>query len=149
RFLNRTAHATPLAWIKVENGELVFQYGRGEGTPDDPVKPCGPIYHARAENGRLIGHHTPGPCVLPGAAAPPAAATPAKEIQWIGTHQPTWPPSTANGEHTYGKPVVLVGPGVGLEVWSGQTSDAHAKADGWKIVNGVLTNDPPTYNPYS
>src|SRR5262245_31993409 len=34
RFLNRSAHATPLAWIRVENNELVFQYGRGEGTPD-------------------------------------------------------------------------------------------------------------------
>ena len=24
-FLNRSAHATPLAWIRVEGGELVFQ----------------------------------------------------------------------------------------------------------------------------
>ena len=43
RFLNRTAHATPLAWIRVEGDELVFQYGRGEGSADDPVRACGPI----------------------------------------------------------------------------------------------------------
>jgi hypothetical protein len=33
RFLNRVAHATPLAWIRIEGNELVFQYGRGEGGP--------------------------------------------------------------------------------------------------------------------
>ena len=148
RFLNRSAHATPLAWIRVENNELVFQYGRGEGTPEDPVKACGPVYRARAENGKLIGHHTPAPCVLPGATPPPAPATPAKEVQWVGTRQPVWPPSNANGAHTYGKPVVLVGPGVGLDVWM-PTGDGHGKTDGWKIVNGVLTNEPPTFNPAS
>jgi hypothetical protein len=26
RFLNRTAHATPLAWVRVENHELAFRY---------------------------------------------------------------------------------------------------------------------------
>src|SRR5262245_39023544 len=149
RFLNRTAHATPLAWIRVENNELVFQYGRGEGTPDDPVKACGPVYRARLENGKLIGHHTPAPCVLPGGSAPPAPATPAKEIHWVGTRQPVWPASTANGPHTYGTPVVLVGPGVGLEVWRRQSGDEHGKGDGWKIVDGTLINDPPTYNPVS
>jgi hypothetical protein len=152
RFLNRTAHATPLAWIRVENGELVFQYGRGEGTPDDPVKPCGPVYRAKAEGGKLIGHHTPAPCVLPGTTPPAqrASTPPAKEIHWVGTRQPTWPASTANGTHTYGKPVVLVGPGVGLEVWGRQDGDnEHGKADGWKVVDGVLVNDPPTYNPVS
>src|SRR3954463_14937639 len=63
-FLNRTAHATPLAWIRTEGNELVFQYGRGEGTADDPVRACGPIYRAHLENGKLIGQHTPSPCNL-------------------------------------------------------------------------------------
>src|SRR5262245_38596191 len=96
RFLNRPAHATPPAWARVENNELVFQYGRGEGTPDDPVKPCGPIYRARIENGKLIGRHTPAPCVLPGATAPAPPAAPPKEIHWVGTRQPVWPPANAN-----------------------------------------------------
>lgn len=148
RFLNRTAHATPLAWVRIENDELVFQYGRGEGGPSDPVRACGPIYRARIENGKLIGRHTPAPCVLPGAAAPPAPATPPAEIHWIGTRQPVWPPSNANGKHTYGTPVVLVGPGVTLDVW-GVTGDTHGKSGGWKLVDGTLMNDPPTYNPVS
>src|SRR5215203_2953169 len=127
-FLNRSAHATPLAWIRTEGNELVFQYGRGEGTADDPVRACGPIYRARIENGKLIGRHTPAPCNLParganpaaagrGAAPAPAAATPAADaapapapaaapspINWVGVRQPAWPPSNANGKHTYGKP---------------------------------------------
>jgi hypothetical protein len=148
RFLNRVAHATPLAWVRIENNELVFQYGRGEGGPADPVKACGPIYRARVENGRLIGHHTPAPCVLPGATAPAAPATPPKEIHWIGTRQPVWPPSNANGKHAYGPPVVLVGPGVGLDVWA-VVGDTHGQSDGWKVVEGTLINNPPTYNPIS
>jgi hypothetical protein len=153
RFLDRVAHATPLAWIRVEGGELVFQYGRGEGTPDDPVRACGPIYRARIENGKLIGHHTPEPCTLPprgganAAPAPaPAQAAPARPIYWVGVRQPTWPASNANGAHVYGKPVVLVGPGVGLDVWTGQTPGHEA---GWKIADGILSNTPPTYNPVS
>ena len=58
--------------------------------------------------------------------------------------QPAWPASNANANHTYGKPVVLVGPGVGLEVWTGRSEKGA-----WKIVDGVLINEPPTYNPVS
>jgi hypothetical protein len=151
RFLNRTAHATPLAWIRMEGNELVFQYGRGEGSAEDPVRACGPIYRARLENGKLIGRHTPEPCNLPPAGAAPGTATtapptspPAKPINWVGVRQPAWPPSNANAKHTYGKPVVLVGPGVGLEVWTGRTEKGA-----WKVVDGVLLNEPPTYNPVS
>lgn len=151
RFLNRTAHATPLAWIRIEGKELVFQYGRGEGGPADPVRACGPIYRARVENGKLIGHHTPEPCVLPApgaaaAATPSSPQPPARPINWIGVRQPVWPPANANANHTYGKPVVLVGPGVGLEVWNAP-GQAHKGA--WKIANGILENEPPTYNPIS
>jgi hypothetical protein len=152
RFLNRTAHATPLAWIRVEGNELVFQYGRGEGGPADPVRACGPIYRARMENGKLIGHHTPEPCTLParGGAATPAAAAPASapapRVNWVGVRQPVWPPSNANANHAYGKPVVLIGPGVGLDVWTGQTA---AHPGGWKVADGIFSNEPPTYNPVS
>jgi hypothetical protein len=152
RFLNRSAHATPLAWVRVEGSELVFQYGRGEGTPVDPVQACGPIYRARLEGGKLIGRHTPTPCPPSGrggaaAAAPPKApAPPAAEVHWVGVRQPAWPPSNANGTHAYGTPVVLVGPGVGLDVWGGQTAGKEA---GWKIADGILLNEPPTYNPVS
>ncbi len=164
RFLNRSAHATPLAWVRMEGNELVFQYGRGEGVPESPVEACGPIYRARMDNGKLIGRHTPEPCNLPprGRANAPAAATaaaapastakppasPAKEINWVGTRQPTWPPSNANGKHTYGTPVVLVGPGASLDLWTGQTAQ---RTGGWKIENGILSNEPgnTTFNPVS
>ena len=149
RFLNRTAHATPLAWVRIEGKELVFQYGRGEGGPADPVRACGPIYRARVENGKLIGHHTPEPCVLPtsgAAATPPSPRPPAQPINWVGVRQPVWPPANANASHTYGKPVVLVGPGVGLDVWNASGA-AHEGA--WKVTNGILENEPPTYNPIS
>jgi hypothetical protein len=189
-FLDRSAHATPVSWIRVENGELAWQYGGGGETLPKPA--CGPLYRARLENGKLIGHHTtPGdPCpqrgaraagagaTAPAAGAPPAttpsatapaatapsatapAATAAaqrppvqpREIHWVGVRQPVWPPSNANGNHTYGKPVVLVGPGVGKDVWTGIKPTC---VDRWSIVDGVLKNEtpkpgePPTCNPYS
>ena len=155
RFLDRSAHATPLAWIRVEGKELVFRYGRGEGLPESPVVECGPIYRAHLENGRLVGHHVPERCAPTSSSGAPAAGAAAgakppppreKEIQWVGTRQPTWPASNANGSHSYGKPVVLVGPGVGLEVWTGAAGE---KPGGWKIENGVMSNEPPTYNPVS
>src|SRR5204863_8447385 len=53
RFLNRSAHATTLAWIRVENAELVFEDRGGEGTPDERVKHCGVGYRAKDESGTL------------------------------------------------------------------------------------------------
>jgi hypothetical protein len=200
-FLDRSAHATPVSWIRVENGELRWQYGGGGETLPKPA--CGPLYRARLENGKLIGQHTtPGdPCpqrggggagargnapaagapsatapsattpsatapsaTAPSATAPsttaPAAPAPAaaqrppvepREIHWVGVRQPVWPPSNANGNHTYGKPVVLVGPGVGKEVWVMKPGCV----DRWSIVDGVFKNETPkpgeasTCNPYS
>ncbi|MEO8076256.1 MAG: DUF1080 domain-containing protein [Acidobacteriota bacterium] len=168
-FLDRSAHATPVSWIRVENGELAWQYGGGGETLPKPA--CGPVYRARLEGGKLVGHHTtPGdPCPQRGAraagaggtAAPGATGAPAptpapapapaparaassppapREIKWVGVRQPVWPPSNANGTHTYGKPVVLVGSGVGKEVWTGTTP---ACEDRWSIVDGVWLNEVP------
>src|SRR6266852_4941615 len=49
-FLDRVAHATPVSWIRVENGELAWQYGGGGETLPKPA--CGPVYRARLENGK-------------------------------------------------------------------------------------------------
>jgi hypothetical protein len=166
-FLDRTAHATPVSWIKVVNGELQWQYGGGAETLPKPA--CGPLYHAKLENGKLVGHHeTPGdPCPAPqraaraggegggegrAAAAPPAAppaapkAPPApRTINWVGVRQPTWPPSNANGNHTYGKPIVIVGPGVGKEMWSGLTEATWQTPceDRWTFEGGIMKNETP------
>src|SRR5262245_17435690 len=67
-FLDRSAHATPVASIKVEGNDLVWQKGSGEGLMSEdgtpiPVQPCGPTYRAHLEGGKLIGQHTlPGEC---------------------------------------------------------------------------------------
>ena len=70
-FLDRGGHATPVSWIKVENGELQWQYGGGGETLPKPA--CGPLYRAKLEGGKLIGHHeTPGePCPQTPRPAPP------------------------------------------------------------------------------
>jgi hypothetical protein len=161
QFLNRTSHATPVAWIKVENGELSFQYGgRGEGTPQSPVLQCGPIFRARLQGDKLVGSHSlPGvPCPsgrggrggananAAAAPVPAPAPPPTTTINWVGARQPVWPHANANGVHTYGKPVVLAGPGVGVDVWGGARPGQEG---GWKVVDGVFTNEPPTFNPVS
>jgi hypothetical protein len=170
KFLDRTAHATPVPWIRVENGELVWQKGNSSDTLPKPS--CGPIYHAKLEGGKLVGHHEePGePCpqvnrgggaargegrasaggeraagAPPAPPAPPKAPPAPRTINWVGVRQPVFPPSNANGNHTYGKPVVIVGPGVGKETWSGLTPDTWQTecVDRWTVENGVLKNDTP------
>ena len=184
-FLNRSAHSLPLYSVKVEGTELVFQLGAGEGTLEDPSRPCGLIFRAKLEGGKLMGRHTlPAPPCAPNpnrgrgagggggareggrggdaargggegggarAAAPPAPPAtpptppPPTTINWVGTRQPVWPYSNANGAHTYGKPVVLVGPGVGIEAWSGISegnwqSPCEAR---WTFDGGVMKNAVP------
>jgi len=133
-FLNRTANPNPLAVVKIENGELVFQGGQAG-------QPSGPEYRARLDNGRLVGHHT----VVSGgrAAAGQPPVTPTERVaNWIGVRPPTFPERNANGRHTYGSPVVL---------FSGTSFDAFgvqypARPAGWIVEDGVLTNKQPGNN---
>ena len=78
-------------------------------------------------------------------------------VHWVGTRQPVWPYSNANGYHTYGKPVVLVGQGVGQEAWTGN-SEGNWQApclNRWTFANGTMANavgaqgERPTCNHYS
>ncbi len=191
KFLDRSAHATPVPWIRVENGELTWQKGNASDTLPKPS--CGPIYHAKLEDGKLVGHHDePGePCpqvaraggarpggaagatppqanaapntpptappTAPAAPAPPKAAPTPRTLNWVGVKQPVFPPSNANGTHTYGKPVVIVGAGVGKETWSGMTAETWQNKceDRWIIANGMLKNEvgaareTPTCNIYT
>jgi hypothetical protein len=66
-------------------------------------------------------------------------------VHWVGVRQPVWPPANANGTHTYGQPVVIVGPGVGKEVWTGLSTDTSRSPceDRWTIADGVMVNDTP------
>ena len=138
-FLDRSAHATPVAWIRMEGNELVWQKGAGEGLlredghprPDSRVRPD----LSRAARGREAGRLTQHAAAAVRAESqrsrprrgcasserlqrPPPPPPPPSTIKWVGTRQPVWPTSNANGYHTYGKPVVLVGPGVGKEAWT-------------------------------
>ena len=164
-FLDRGGHATPVAWIKVEGGELHWQHGGNGETLPKPS--CGPLYRAKIEGGTLVGQHTtPGTPCPPRAgsaaakaaqkAAPKAAPAP-QTVHWVGVRQPVFPPTNANGPHTYGPPVVIVGPGVGKDVWTGLTSDTSRSpcVDRWTMADGVMTNQMPaqgersTCNPYT
>jgi hypothetical protein len=188
-FLNRSSHATPVAWIRVEGNELVWQYGPGETAP----KPaCGPIYRGKLEgsgaSAKLVGSHTlnaPGeiscaglgrraggggaganapagdaarggaapaaPAAAPATPAPAKAAAPKKApsppmtVNWVGVKAPVFPAANANGNHTYGTPIVVVGPGVGKETWTGNTPDTWQTRceDRWTIVDGAITNGNP------
>ncbi len=124
RFLNRGGSPTALAVVRVENNELVFQGGQAG-------KPSGPEYRARIENGRLIGRHT----LPPGANAAPGTA--GRVVNWVGVRPPAWPPSNANGAHTYGAPVALFD-GTSLDTFGVQ----HAgQPMGWTIVNREAVNE--------
>lgn len=180
-FLNRSAHATPVSWIRVEGNELVWQYGPGETAP----KPaCGPIYRAKLEgsgaSAKLVGSHTlnapneiscaglgrraggggenaPAGAAARGGAAPAAPAAPAAAaapkkappapvtVNWVGVKAPVFPAANANGAHTYGAPIVVVGPGVGKEAWTGNTPDTWQTRceDRWTMADGVLKNAVP------
>jgi hypothetical protein len=160
-FLDRSAHATPVAWIRVEGSDLVWQKGAGEGllmedgTPE-PIRQCGPIYRAKLEAGKLVGsHNLPAPPCAPNpnargrgaaaAAAPAPAPPPPTTIKWVGTRQPVWPYSNANGFHTYGKPVVVVGPGVGQEAGTGDPPETGQTqgVNRWTYENGTMANAVP------
>lgn len=142
KFLDRSAHATPVSWIRVENGELRWQYGGSGETLPKPA--CGPLYHGKIVSGKLVGsHELPGaPCPARGGGAPAPSTQPTRTVSWVGVRQPTFPAVNANGAHTYGKPVVIVGKGIGKETWSGLTAATwqHECADRWTVTDGVLKN---------
>jgi Domain of Unknown Function (DUF1080) len=140
-FLNRGGHAVPLAVVKVENGELVFQgFAGGRGTPPGPG---GPEYRAKIEGGKLVGHHSlpvntggRGRNADPNAPPPPPPTT--RVVNWVGVRPPTWPAVNANGQHTYGKPVALFD-GSSLDAWG----FIPATANPWSIEDGTMTNAYP------
>ena len=139
-FLNRSGHPLPLAVVKVENGELIFQ----SGTPE---KPSGPEYHAKIEGGKLVGHHVVTMRGRAGAAGAPTPAPTERTINWVGVRPPVWPPSNANGTHTYSTPVVLYDESM-------KDKDPAALFDvqntrspiNWLIEDGLLTNKAPGGN---
>lgn len=146
-FLNRTGHPLPLAVVKVENGELIFQGGT-------PEKPSGPEYRAKIEGGKLVGHHTAtqrppatvGAAIIERGAEKPPTPT-QRTVSWIGVRPPVWSASNANGTHTYGTPVVLYDEtkkDVPLDtIFDVQNTRSPMN---WLIEDGLLTNKAPGGN---
>src|SRR5262245_6554745 len=128
-FLNRTSNPYPLAIIKIENSELIFQGAlNGQAT--------GPEYRARAENGKLVGNHTLTTQARPANGDRPATPASSRVVNWVGTHPPAFPPSNANGRHTYGTPVALAD-GKSMDAFDVQFAN---RPMGWSVTDGVMTN---------
>jgi hypothetical protein len=143
-FLNRTSHPIPLTAVKIEGDELIFQAG---GTPE---KPTGPVFHAKVEGGKLVGHHTLTMRGRATTAGGPAPAPTEREVTWVGIRPPVWPKANANGSHKFDKPVILYDAAhmkmmrdMPLDdVWGIQGGDG--KLAGWHVdEDGNFINDAP------
>jgi hypothetical protein len=110
-FLYRTGSPLVIESARIENGELVWKA---------PYRGEAPEHRVRRDGDRLVG------TILD-------RGTP---VQVIGVRPPTWPPSNANGQHTFGTPVAL---------FDGSSMDAFklqhvARASGWSLESGTMTN---------
>jgi hypothetical protein len=119
-FLNRGGSPVPLASVKVQGGELVFQLPVGTN------KQPGAEFRATLEGGKLVG----------------STKSADRTITFVGARPPKWPPSNANAKHTYGTPVELFD-GKSFTAFDTQPSEYPIT---WTVEDGVLTNAPPTRN---
>jgi hypothetical protein len=115
-FLNRTGSVLKLPEIAVEGNELVFSTGANPNRPGS-VKP---VHRAHVEKGALLGELT-------------AASG---KVAWKGVRPPKWGTYNANTVKKFGKPIQLFD-GRSLDGWHYQFP---AKATGWSVVDGLLTN---------
>jgi len=119
-FLNRTGSPVPLASVKIENGELIFQMRPGRDN-----RP-GTEFRAKLEGDKLVGSHMERD----------------RTVNWVGVRPPNWPAADANARHAYGKPVELFD-GKSFDAFDMQPSDYPVT---WSVEDGILTNAPPTRN---
>lgn len=116
-FLNRGGHAQPVEGVKISNGELTFQLPARAGTQ--------PTATFTVSGGKLTGTIT-GP----------------ETVKVTGVRPPDWGPCNANAQQTFGKPVALFD-GKSLDAW---TVQHKSRPMGWKVEDGVMTNDPKANN---
>jgi hypothetical protein len=112
KFLNRGGHPTPPENLRVEGDELIF----GIGAANQPQtefrgKVSGDTMTATLKRGD-------------------------RTINLTGKHPTPWPPSNANGNHTYGAPVAIFD-GKSLDAFGVQNPKAPMN---WSIEEGVMTN---------
>ncbi len=111
-FLNRGGSVLPLYSVKIENDELVFALND---------KANSPIHHAKVVGKELKG----------------SVKTANNTIAWTGVRPPKWGNYNANAKHKFGAPVVLFD-GKSLDAFTAQMT---TRPFGWKLVDGVMTND--------
>jgi len=113
RFLNRGGSPVPIDDARMENDELVAQM---QGRGNNP----GPRIRLRADGAKATGTIVSG----------------TETVSVTGARPPRWEPANANGNHTYGTPVVLFG-GHSLDAFGVQNKKQPM---GWSIEDGVMTN---------
>ena len=112
-FLNRGGSPVPVSDVRMEGDELVLQMqGRGNT--------AAPKIRLKADGVKATGTVTSG------------TAT----INVTGARPPHWESANANGNHTYGTPVVLFD-GKSLNAFGVQNA---GQPMGWSIEDGVMTN---------
>jgi hypothetical protein len=117
-FLDGGGHPLPLAVIKVENGELIFQ-------PTRQNKP-GPEFRLKAQGDKLTG----------------SVKLADRTVDLAGARPPKWGKYDANAPHKFGTPAALLD-GKSMDAWGVQRKDRPMK---WTIEDGAMTNDPPGSN---
>jgi hypothetical protein len=118
-FLNRGGSPVKLPSIKIENGELVWQ-------PAAPARGAAPEFRAKVQGDKLTG----------------TIKTAARTIDIVGARPPKWGPADANATHKLGTPVELFD-GKSMDTWDVQDK---TKPMGWSVVDGAMTNTPPSNN---
>ena len=112
KFLNRGGHPTAVDNVRVEGDELIFTFGAGNQPQSE--------FRGKLAGGKLSATIKRGE----------------RTIDISGGRPPKWPESNANGNHTYGKPVVLFD-GTSLEAFGVQHKDRPMN---WSVQDGTMTN---------
>jgi 3-keto-disaccharide hydrolase len=112
KFLNRGGHPTAAENVRVEGDELIFSHGAAN-QPQSEFR------------GKVAGNKLT-------ATLKRADRT----VTLSGGRPPSWPPANANGNHTYGAPVVLFD-GKALDAFGVQNPKVPMN---WSIEDGVMTN---------
>jgi len=114
KFLNRGGHPLAMENVRVEGDELIFT------TPKSGANQTFSEFRGKVSGSKISATLRSGE----------------RSLNLSGGRPPTWPPSNANGHHTFGTPVVLF-ESKSLDAFAGQRPDAPLN---WSIEDGVMTN---------
>ncbi len=108
-----------LPQVSIDNGELRFQYPRG-----NPPNQTQQVWRATVKNARLEG----------------TGVVDGKSLSWSGVRGPVWPPSPP--QRKPGKPIDLFN-GKDVSGWLGQDP---RRPLGWSVRDGILLNQDKNAN---